>query len=249
MSDLVLELPVSLAQGDARGPWRIVEPLEKLKEKYGEESGVFNSVEFDRYAAARAEEDPDWLDRLEGADIAVTRLMSSNVTSSDVKSLLDHREAIEAALRQVTRDGRLDARDEPDWSACRVVFSAMEMHNIGLAKMTKVLCMKRPRLIPMLDSYVMELLFSKSWPSVSPDTYAEAGVAGMKQFRSLMRHAQNLGVLREITARINEWLRDQGRHPPVLSEVRVLDNLLWFDRRGFESFSGWRNTATDIRRA
>ena len=60
MSDLVLELPVSLAQGDARGPWRIVEPLEKLKEKYGEESGVFNSVEFDRYAAARAEEDPDW---------------------------------------------------------------------------------------------------------------------------------------------------------------------------------------------
>jgi len=145
----------------------------------------------------------------------------------------------------------LDGADDPAlWDALEGLLATMECKGVGLAKMTKLLCQKRPALIPMLDSYVMGFLFKSEWPAVRPNTYAKAGVEGMKQFRALLLHGNNLAATKAISEEMNAWLADrvEDRTPPHLSPVRVLDSLLWFDWWGFTAF-GWVEADGEIRKA
>lgn len=245
MREPVLEVPKARSEGATRGTWTIIDPIEKLKTKYDEESSEFNSIEFDRYIFVRSR-DEGWPNRLEGADLAVTRLMNSGVTSEDISSILARRARIEEALRQVSMRASIDDDREPDWEACRAVMGAMECHNVGLAKITKLLCQKRPNLFPMLDSYVMAFLFEDDR---SPDdSYADAGIAGMKKFRALMRHGDNGRALEDVVKVINVWLAKRDGLPTRVTGVRALESLLWFDKGGYRAF-GWKKPNGRVRRA
>jgi len=239
MAGAVIEIPAKLdgvRTGDVRHVGGLVN---KLVTKYGgEQRKPSCSLEFDRYGALEEGRDLAWSDRLLPQDIAITVLMNSKVSTDDVEALLGRKDAIERALKEVPRDVDLfgPVSDEA-WGKVKGLFGAMEVHGIGLAKMTKVLCLKRPRLIPMLDSYVMEALYAKEWPDVDEDTYAEAGVAAMKTLAALYFHGENAAAVDVATSSINEWLRTSGEAVPVqITSVRVLESVLWYEIGGKSNF-------------
>jgi HEAT repeat protein len=102
--------------------------------------------------------------------------------------------------------------------------------------------MKRPALIPMLDSHVMGFLFRRHRPLRDGRLISDlpaAGVMAMKQFRQLMLHGDNLKALTAIRDDLAPWLTRldvSSGGTPSLSLVRVLDSLLWYDWKGHESF-------------
>jgi hypothetical protein len=119
---------------------------------------------------------------------------------------------------------------------------------VGLAKTTKVLSMKRPKLIPMLDSFVMGFIF-KDGQTPGANTPAGSGVVAMNQLRELLRTHRNWAVVNSLAHQINAWLagRISERPPPVLTPLRVLESLLWFDGGGYDLFK-WKLVGNDIRR-
>lgn len=209
-----------------------------MKKYGGEQRKLSCSVEFDRYGALGAARNKGWSDRLLPPDLAITVLMNSRISTDDVEALLAKKDTIEEALGKVPNDVDLFGPiSDGDWRKVKELFWTMEVPNVGLAKMTKVLCLKRPRLIPMLDSYVMEVLYEKEWPDVDEDTYAEAGVAAMKRLSSLYRYGANAAAVDAATAGINEWLRASGDPSAVeLTPVRVLESLLWYEVGGKSNF-------------
>ena len=236
MSTTTLIVPQDLngVRTGARKRKLIEDGLENLVEKYGGKGREASaSLEFDRYGVRMPGLFPDWHNRLTAQDLAITMLMNSGMTPADVEMLLEQRGEIEVALRAVPVSVDLFSDwNDPLPKAVKDLFSSMEVHGVGLAKMTKVLCLKRPRLIPMLDSYVMKALYEGEWPQVEEDTYAEAGILAIQRFRELYR--QNAAAVEALTEQINAWLSRYRHEPPVaLTNVRVLETLLWGEWGGW----------------
>jgi len=239
MAEAIIEIPAVL-DGVRTGNVRRVEGLARiLVTKYGgERRRPSCSLEFDRHGVLEAARDKGWYDRLLPQDLAITVLMNSKVSTDDVEALLGRKDVIENALKVVPKDVDLFGPVSAEaWGKVKGLFGAMEVHGIGLAKMTKVLYLKRPRLIPMLDSYLMEALYAKEWPDVDEDTYAEAGVAAMKTLAALYFHGENAAAVDVATSGINEWLRTSGEAVPVqITPVRVLESVLWYEIGGKSNF-------------
>lgn len=91
---------------------------------------------------------------------------------------------------------------------------------IALAGATKVLHLKRPRLFPVLDSFVVQVLGI----NVSPDAGRDERIAVAQRLTKAIRREgrRNLAALRAIQGGIG---KDGGLH---LTLVRILDICLWF---------------------
>jgi Family of unknown function (DUF6308)/HEAT repeats len=243
--DAIIVIPEILGQGATGatgGCWTIRHGSAKLRLKYGD---TFHSREFDGYAAARAAGDPSWQNRIEMADLLATWLMQSQVERRPgaIEGVLEQRCQIEQELAKVPENLALE-QEIPDqtWQQLEALFEAFRVPGVALATMTKILCMKRPALIPMMDSHVMSFLFQSEWPQSggrNVNGYAAAGIAGMKQFRDLMLHGKNRSALATIRDELTPWLAGldvSSRAAPAPSQVRVLDSLLWFDGIGHAYF-------------
>lgn len=121
-----------------------------------------------------------------------------------------------------------------DWAGAdiagrlRDAFAATKRPGLGIAVITKVLHIKRPRLIPVLDSVVIGQIGA----SISDDV--STWVDAIEHTRQVGQ--ANLGELRGI----RDHLRAQGIADRTL--VRILDALLWTGSPGsgfFSSLSGW----------
>jgi hypothetical protein len=239
--DPVIVVPAELPFGRTGGPWVIRHCLDKLRVKYGDGNGrLYYSVEFDAYAAARAAADPGWRARIEAPDILATLLVASRYRMIDVDTIMGQATVIEAALRAVPHDVDLEqSLTDVVWEQLSELFASFATSGIAAAKVTKVLYMKRPRLIPMVDGFVMRFLFNGGWPRGEAST-AGGILKAVRQFRALMLHGDNQASLRQLTAGINRWLADRpgARQRISLSPARVLDHLLWFDWNGYECL-GW----------
>jgi hypothetical protein len=241
-TDLVITIPPRLSFGETAGPWKIRHAVDKLKRKYGD---FLESREFDGYSAERAIQDSSWRNRLEMADLLITCLMQSQIEKRPavIDALMERRPGIEAAMLQVP-DGLALELDIPElvWQKLETLFREFRVKGVSLATITKVLCLKRPALIPMLDNHVMRFLFKGGRPCdnedlIQPD--AAVGVMGMKQFRQLMLHGENLKALAWVRDALNPWLNSlkvSSRVAPAPSLVRVLDSLLWYDWDGHSHF-------------
>lgn len=103
------------------------------------------------------------------------------------------------------------------WSAERIperleaLFEAVICKGIGIARASKVLHMKRPRLIPICDSYVLKLM-------AIPGNDGASGVALIQHLRTL--RSVLLPTLRDLRGR----LRKRGFDPTL---VRITDGLIW----------------------
>ncbi len=112
--------------------------------------------------------------------------------------------------------------------------------------MTKVLALKRPSLIPMVDSYVMGFLFKSEWPPEATH-YDEAALIGIQHFAELLERHRS--VITAISDDLNRWLAKEASDSVTLSPSRVLESLLWFDYAGYKNFAGWKARKHDVQRA
>jgi Family of unknown function (DUF6308) len=250
----VIVLPATLAYGKTWGQWQIVDCWAKLLDKYGDPDSQSYSNRYDGYRAERVASDPSWQDRIDRDDLKATRLMSSRIGNKEIEAILARKDAIEEVLRRIPLDLSLDGEiANGEWQAIEELFRRIEMPRVGLARITKLLCLKRPTLIPMMDSYVRGFLFEHEWPLEGGEFiegYAAAGIVVMKQLRELLHYERNLSTIRSLCDCFNARSREQSPDRAALevSPVRVLETLLWFDWDAYRWF-GWGYDGTAVRKA
>lgn len=123
-------------------------------------------------------------------------------------------------------DPRLDLieADDAQWEMAdgeRLVGAALAAvvgQGRGVAVATKMLHLKRPRLFPILDRFVMEMLGGRIADSAPPNLRAQEATRLVVHLRSQGR--DNIRALREIQAQLSENGFER-------SLVRILDAILW----------------------
>lgn len=111
--------------------------------------------------------------------------------------------------------------EDKDWETAKTMIEALlasmaSIHGVGLAKATKILHLKRPRLFPVLDSYVVQFLTGKTYTSSKRDI--ELALKGLALSRELIR---------DQVAEFTELQMKLGDLPIQLTKVRLFDILCW----------------------
>ena len=171
------------------------------------------------YSSYEAEEasEPGSFDE---SDLRLANRGGARISAAEIAAILERREEIERALREIRPDASLAAATS---SIARVpltrLFDAFaDIRGIGFSKMTKALHKKRPALIPMLDSVVQEYLTSDDPEVASSAAFGERATALVRSYkRDLDR---NRSALRRIQ-------RELASHDHSLTEVRILDLVIW----------------------
>jgi hypothetical protein len=153
-------------------------------------------------------------------DLRLANRGGARISASEIAAVLKRRRTIERGLREIAFDSSLMTRgDTVPWPALRQLFDAFAgIRGVGLSKATKALHPKRPALIPMLDSVVQKYLVDDDPGTQAP--FGERAVALVRGYKSdLDRNRAALTALR-------------GELGPgqELSDVRILDLLIWADR-------------------
>lgn len=129
---------------------------------------------------------------------------------------------IPVVLRKIENIDLGDIRDSqwPDTKSRlrELLQTFLSIRGVGLAVATKVLHLKRPKLIPILDSYVMRFLSDVDTSQIPKTALLEYAIQAFEiSRRDLARNRQNFDVLQNN-------LRDL---PIPLEKVRMYDILCW----------------------
>ena len=151
-------------------------------------------------------------------DLRLANRGGARISAAEITTILERRRRIEGALRAIAPDASLAgaARLVP-WPPLRRLFDAFsDIRGVGFSKMTKALHPRRPALIPMLDSVVQKYLEDDDLGAEAPFGERALGlVRGYK--RDLDRNRAAVRAVRQELARRSD----------VLTEVRILDLLIW----------------------
>ena len=154
------------------------------------------------------------------SDLRLANRGGARISAAEIAAILERREEIERALREIRPDSSLAAATSSiAWVPLTRLFDAFaDIRGIGFSKMTKALHKKRPALIPMLDSVVQEYLTRDEPEVASSGTFGERATALVRSYkRDLDR---NRSALRRMQ-------RELARREHRLTEVRILDLLIW----------------------
>jgi hypothetical protein len=154
------------------------------------------------------------------SDLRLANRGGARISAAEIEAILERREEIERALREIHPDASLaEATGSIPWLPLTRLFDAFaDIRGIGFSKMTKTLHKKRPALIPMLDSLVQEYLAGdEPRPHASEPFGGRATTLVRGYKRDLDR---NLSALHEIQ-------RELANHGYRITEVRILDLLIW----------------------
>lgn len=241
MSQLTIGIPAQLAGVPTGGPWSITEPVGKLEAKYFrcDRPVCWKSLDYEVHRA-RSSQDPRWAVTVDGTDLMATHLMNSGLRDNESFDLIRRAPRIEAALT--------DLRDEDlgsvELAALRPqlleLFKAVRVSGVGVAKATKLLALKRPGLIPILDSQVITALYGRHFQLPrDEERFADRVFQMLERFQMLMRwvdtDVDNARALRSVTTQVQASIASyrSGFHvsaPAIeLTPARVLESLLWFD--------------------
>ncbi|HEX7310780.1 MAG TPA: DUF6308 family protein [Gaiellaceae bacterium] len=152
------------------------------------------------------------------SDLRLANRGGARISAAEIASILERRPAIERALRAIAPDASLaGAASSVPWLPLRQLFDSFaEIRGVGFSKMTKALHRKRPALIPMLDSVVQKYLENDDLGAQAPFGERALGlVRGYK--RDLDRNRAAVRAVR----------RELSRRSCEMSEVRILDLLIW----------------------
>jgi Family of unknown function (DUF6308) len=153
-------------------------------------------------------------------DLRLANRDGARIAASEIAVVLERRRKIEQALQAIALDASLaGSADTVPWPALRELFDGFAgIRGVGLSKATKALHRKRPALIPMLDSVVQKYLEDDDPGAQAP--FGERALALVRGYKSdVDRNRVALSTLR----------RELGRGRE-LSEVRILDLLIWADQ-------------------
>lgn len=185
------------------GDWTIVAPWEKLMTKYS----LGTTLLFDVYAFLHGGINPD---RISDTDIeAAHRLMGANIFTKRRHAITASNDSLVRVLSKIPRDAAIDS-DSHDQAVADAI-GVLTGPGVGLAIATKLLTLKRPHLIPMMDSVVQNCFESSDPMSI------------MAGFRSLLSNRQTRTAIDGLILRLEKECRI------TISPIRVLDQLIWFD--------------------
>jgi Family of unknown function (DUF6308) len=140
----------------------------------------------------------------------------ARISAAQIAAILERRGAIEGALRAIAPDASLAAAAAVPWPALGALFDAFaDIAGVGFAKMTKALHPKRPALIPILDSLVQAHL---------ADDLVKEAPFGERALGLVRGYKRDLDANR---APLRALQRQLARHGHELTEVRILDVLIW----------------------
>jgi hypothetical protein len=154
-------------------------------------------------------------------DLRLANRDGARISAAEIGAILERRDRIERALRSIKSDSSLVGADRTvPWQPLEQLFDAFAgIRGVGLSKTTKALHRKRPALIPMLDSVVQKYLADDD-PGKQA-TFAERALALVSSYK------RDLDCNR---AALNALRRELGRRGHVLTEVRIIDLLIWADQ-------------------
>jgi Family of unknown function (DUF6308) len=151
-------------------------------------------------------------------DLRLANRGGARISAAEIAAILERRGSIERALQAIAPDTSLTAptRSLP-WTPLGQLFAAFgDIRGVGFSKMTKALHPKRPALIPILDSVIQAYLKDEDLGIETPFGERALGlVRGYK--RDVDRNRPALQTAR----------RELGKHGYDLTEVRLLDILIW----------------------
>ena len=154
-------------------------------------------------------------------DLRLANRGGARISAAQIAEILERRRSIERALRSLAADASLAGRSNTvSWPALRRLFDGFaDIRGVGFAKATKALHPKRPALIPILDSIVQRYLAEDDPGADAP--FGERALALVRGYkRDLDR---NRVVMRAVQRELA--MRGHG-----LTEVRILDLLIWADQ-------------------
>ena len=164
--------------------------------------------------------------------------ISDAITKEDIEaannlyarmSTLDSRRILGSAdikrLLPIVRDTELGAMTAEQWDGAKVTLSRLlsafiSIQNVELAKATKVLYLKRPHLVPILDSYVVKFLTGNDMEgnSFSGEELLAIALDTLQVTR--------IDIVRNRAA-FNELRRRLTSLPTTLTVVRMYEILCW----------------------
>lgn len=145
---------------------------------------------------------------------------SARISASEKAAILGRRVEIECALRDIDPGASLtDPTSSIPWIPLTQLFDSFaDIRGVGFSKMTKALHPKRPALIPMLDSVVQAHLAEDDPGPRSSASFAERAAALVRGYKRELD--RNRAALHEIR-------RELARRGHRLTEVRILDLVIW----------------------
>jgi Family of unknown function (DUF6308) len=156
----------------------------------------------------------------EEVDLRRANRGGARIAATEIAAILERRDEIERALRQIQPDASLaEATSAVPWAPLTRLFDGFaDIRGIGLSKMTKALHPKRPALIPILDSVVQAYLTTDDAGAAPSASFGERATALVRAYKEdLDRNRSALQALR----------RDLLHRDQPLTEVRILDLLIW----------------------
>ncbi len=158
------------------------------------------------------------VDDLEAADN-----LYGNISLRDRRMIIGNPE-ISSKLAAVTDVDLGDIQDE-EWESVKaavrpLLAEFLSIPHVKLAKTMKVLHLKRPRLFPILDSFVVRFLTGNDLREnvFSEDELLQIGIASMETARTDI--VANRAAFRELETRLSDL-------PTPLTAVRIYDILCW----------------------
>ena len=147
------------------------------------------------------------------ADLRAANRGGARISAAELAAILERRPEIEGALHAIDPPASLARRSVP-WAELTRLFDAFGgIRGVGFSKMTKALHPKRPALVPMLDSVVQQYLGAPS-----AESFGERATELARRYKEDLD--RNLPALREVE-------RELASHGYRLTEVRILDLLIW----------------------
>jgi hypothetical protein len=154
------------------------------------------------------------------SDLRQANRGGARTSAAEIAAILERRGEIERALREIHPAASLaDAASAIPWLPLTRLFDAFsDIRGVGFSKMTNALHLKRPALIPMLDSVVQEYLTTDDPATSSPESFGARAIALVRSYkRDLDRNRSALDELK----------RELATRDYPLTEVRILDLLIW----------------------
>ena len=154
------------------------------------------------------------------SDLRLANRGGARISAAEIAAILERREEIERALREIRPDSSLAAATSSiAWVPLTRLFDAFaDIRGVGFSKMTKALHKKRPALIPMLDSVVQEYLTRDEPEVASSGTFGERATALVRSYK------RDLDRNRPALQELQRELAGRGHR---LTQVRILDLLIW----------------------
>jgi Family of unknown function (DUF6308) len=158
-------------------------------------------------------------------DLRLANRGGARISAAEIAAILERRRPIEEALRAIAPDASLaGTTGSVPWLPLRRLFDAFaDIRGVGFSKMTKALHRKRPGLIPLLDSLVQRYLEDDDLGPQAP--FGERALALVRGYkRDIDRNRAALRAIR----------RELAKRDYVLTEVRILDLLIWWVKAGIK---------------